>query len=140
MPTPDGDPEAAAGISTSVEQVDDVTILYVGGEIDLANCDFFRSTLEPCIASGAILVVDVADLDFIDSSGLKILVWASRTTTDVGGAFTLRHPSQAVRVALETCGLDFLVASSSTQEPDTAAFPDVIASLRAQAHGPVAES
>src|SRR5712671_6826874 len=97
MPTPDDDPEAAAGISTSVEHVDDVTILYVGGEIDLANCDFFRSTLEPCIASGAILVVDVADLDF-------------------------------------------LVASGGTDEPGTAAFPDVIASLRAQAHGPVAES
>ncbi len=133
-------PELRAPLSVYIEHVDGVTVASIGGEIDLNNCEELRAALEPCMQPGAILVVDLAAVDLIDASGLKVLVWASLTTIDAGGAFTLRRPTRAVRDLLEATHLDFLLAGEVSHERGLATFPDVIAHLRAQAHREVREN
>jgi anti-anti-sigma factor len=95
--------------ATSVEHDGHETVIRVRGEVDLSNCERLREVIEPCVDAGAKLVVDLAAVDFMDSSCLRVLAWASTTILDEGGSFSLRNPSPIARRLLEVTGLAFLL-------------------------------
>ncbi len=79
----------------------------VAGVIDLVTAPRFRSALVEILEAGnADAVVDLAAVDFIDASGIGVLVWAARMAGDRGGRLTIRNPSQAVRLVLDLADLD----------------------------------
>lgn len=55
---------------------------------------------------GADLVIDLAGVDFIDSSGLAVLIATHRRIGDLGGELVLRHPSRTVCRLLELTNLE----------------------------------
>ena len=79
------------------------TVIIPIGEIDLSNRDHLRSVLE---ATNGEVIVDLAGLTYLDSSGIGVLVAQHRRLTANGGCLQLRDPQPAVRRVLETCGLE----------------------------------
>jgi anti-anti-sigma factor len=73
------------------------------GEIDLAAADDLRTAIDAAldVDRGRTVVVDLRDVTFIDSTGIKELL---RPTVD-GFSVALRQPSVAVRRVLELSGL-----------------------------------
>ena len=68
----------------------------VAGEIDLVTAPRFRSALVEILEAGnADAVVDLAAVDFIDASGIGVLVWAARMAGDRGGRLTIRRAPRA---------------------------------------------
>ena len=51
------------------------------------------------------LVIDLAELDFVDSTGLGTLVSVVQRVRHVGGEMTLRSPTPATRSVIEMTGL-----------------------------------
>ena len=51
------------------------------------------------------VVVDLADVHFIDSSGVSLLVQAKQRIESQGGRFVLRRPAHRVKRVLEVSGL-----------------------------------
>jgi anti-anti-sigma factor len=51
-------------------------------------------------------VVDLSAVEFVDASGIGVLIWAAHQAADRGGRLTLRRPSRAVRVVLDLLELD----------------------------------
>ena len=80
-------------------------VASVHGEIDADNCREFGTTLLDGTAGPPSLVVDVADLGFIDSSGISELLKVTEAARDRGQELRLRQPSPAVRRVLEITGL-----------------------------------
>ncbi|HEY7628902.1 MAG TPA: STAS domain-containing protein [Ilumatobacteraceae bacterium] len=79
----------------------DRMLLVVRGEIDLMTATSFRAAVESALSdTPSRLVLDLADVGFIDSSGLAVLIEASRRTT-----VALRHPSASTERVLEASGL-----------------------------------
>jgi anti-anti-sigma factor len=86
------------------ERSGDTRVIALRGELDLANAATAESALRDSLASGVEVVVDMRELEFIDSTGIAMLVSA----LDGDGAPRLRFvpsPSPAVTRVLELTGL-----------------------------------
>ena len=78
----------------------------VEGELDLATAPVLASHLAPLPDGTADVVVDVSRIDFVDSTGLSVLVQAHHTARSAGRRLVLVSPSLRVRRLLEITGLD----------------------------------
>jgi anti-sigma B factor antagonist len=89
-----------------VETVGTACVVKLGGELDLYNADKVRSALAEATAdSPDRLVVDLSDVEFMDSTALGVLIEA-RTRLDNRRGFLLAAPGLETRRALEISGLD----------------------------------
>ncbi len=87
------------------EREGDTEVIALCGELDLANASTAEAALQGPLAAGRSVIVDMRELEFIDSTGIAILV-ASLNGDD--GASRIRFiPSSAPAVSrvLELTGL-----------------------------------
>jgi anti-sigma B factor antagonist len=90
----------------AVEKVGDASIVRLGGELDLYNAHEVRDTLlEACSDSPKRVVVDLGEVEFMDSTALGVLIEA-RTKLENGRGFLLAAPRLETRRALQISGLD----------------------------------
>lgn len=80
------------------------TTVSVQGDIDAATVDELRDVLRTCRKNG-VVVIDLAGVPFIDSSGLGALVQASRAARDAGGQLRVENAGPAVARAAQYAGL-----------------------------------
>ncbi len=89
-----------------VEQRDGATIVALAGELDLYNAEEVRAALlAACGDEPAVLVVDLAEVTFVDSTALGVLIEARSRLAD-RNSFRLAAPGLETRRALEISGLD----------------------------------
>ena len=88
---------------TVVTVGDDGTVEVVG-DIDMAVGPTLEATLLQCEASAEQLVVDLSEVRFIDSSGLRVLLGASRRAHQRGSTVVLRGVGAEVTRLLEITG------------------------------------
>jgi anti-anti-sigma factor len=78
------------------------TVVTLAGELDATNNLQLRQTLEAEIAAKPQrLIVDLSDLEFMDSSALKVLLHANRALARDGGALAFARPRGSVARVLE---------------------------------------
>jgi anti-anti-sigma factor len=84
-----------------------VRVLAVRGELDVDTCGELRRRLEPR-DGGPPPVVDLSDCRFIDSTGIGLLVRASRRAASDGaaGIVVVATPGSQVRKALRLTNVD----------------------------------
>ena len=89
-----------------VETIGDACVIRLGGELDLYNAHLVRDVLiDACGDSPHRVVVDLSEVEFVDSTALGVLIEA-RTKLDNRRAFLLAAPGLETRRALEISGLD----------------------------------
>jgi anti-sigma B factor antagonist len=81
-------------------------VLTLGGELDLATAPVLQRWLDPAMGGTATVVINLARLRFIDSSGLRLLVQADRRLRDSGGRLVLVRGPRAVHRVFELTRLD----------------------------------
>jgi anti-anti-sigma factor len=83
-----------------IRSQDRAAVIAVSGELDLAAGPALEQELAHAEQSGATLViVDLRGLEFIDSTGLGILIKAHRQAEEAGRQFAVvRGPSQVQRL------------------------------------------
>src|SRR5207247_10069830 len=79
--------------------------LRLVGEIDMATAPALQEALLVTLTDGRPVTVDMKDVTFIDSSGLKVIVSAAAETGS-RGPLTVKDPSAVVRRVLELYGLE----------------------------------
>jgi anti-anti-sigma factor len=90
----------------SIEHVDGAVVVALAGELDLYNAEEVRGALlDACADEPAVLVVDLEEVRFIDSTALGVLIEA-RSRMDDRSGFRLAAPGLETRRALEVSGLD----------------------------------
>jgi anti-sigma B factor antagonist len=91
------------------------TILDVTGEIDLATSPQLRAAVDAAFASGAgALCIDLTRTEFMDSSGLHVLIDAAHHAREVGCDLEIICPHGHVRRVIELAGVDQLVPLTSS--------------------------
>jgi anti-sigma B factor antagonist len=81
------------------------SVVAVAGELDLSNVDRLGEAARAALAEGAV-VIDLADVPFMDSSGVRLLDALLREAAAAGRALTVRPELQPrVRQVLEMTGL-----------------------------------
>jgi anti-sigma B factor antagonist len=85
----------------------DRTVLEVAGEVDVYTGPTLRDRISDLLDGGARdLVVDLARVDFIDSTGLGVLVGALNRARELGGSLQLICAQERVLKLLRITGLD----------------------------------
>jgi anti-sigma B factor antagonist len=82
------------------------TVVAVTGEVDLASSPDLAAYLTEV---DGVVVIDLAAVTFLDSSGMGALVSARKRLQGRGGDLSLRAPRDNVRAALEATGLGVLI-------------------------------
>jgi anti-sigma B factor antagonist len=76
------------------------------GEVDAATAHKLADTLDALVDDGAKLVVlDASDVEFLDSSGLRVIVNTGVKLSNAGGRLLIEGMSGAVQRVLEVSGL-----------------------------------
>lgn len=82
------------------------TTLRVSGEVDLATADELNRAAAAALQAGpGALVIDLAGVTFLDSTGLAVLVAVTNQTTASGVRLTIRDPVPRVRNVIRITGL-----------------------------------
>jgi anti-anti-sigma factor len=90
-------------------------VVRLCGELDIACSDDLRRDLNAARREhGEHLVLDLADLEFMDSGGLSVIVACYKATTAAGGSLTLAGPRPIVRRTLEITGLHRRIPVTAT--------------------------
>ena len=90
----------------AIERREGAVIVRLVGELDLYNAPEVRSALlEVCAEDPERLVVDLGDVDFVDSTALGVLIEA-RTKLTNRRSFLLAAPGLETHRALQISGLD----------------------------------
>jgi anti-sigma B factor antagonist len=104
------------------------TVLSVGGELDVVGAPDLRQAVVKAVADGCRgLILDISDLDFIDSFGIGAVVAALKRLRQRGGELALVCPSPRIRRVFEICDLDRIIAVHDSID-GAAAFRSVSAS------------
>ena len=83
------------------DAADGTTQLVLSGELDLTGAEFLADALEGAERGGAVVVVDLRGLEFMDSSGLHALLLAHARMEEAGGRLVLVQGPRAVRRVFE---------------------------------------
>jgi anti-anti-sigma factor len=91
----------------TVEQTGDRTVVGARGELDLATAPQLEDELLPPLHAGGAVALDLRGLDFMDSTGVRVIVAAHLAAQEHDGAFTVcAVPDGPVARVLEISGLD----------------------------------
>ncbi|MFF4806293.1 STAS domain-containing protein [Streptomyces sp. NPDC001351] len=96
-----------AGLSVEVSVIgSDAAIITVSGELDVDTGLVLQHQLAGQVVHGRRhLVLDLAEVPFMDSSGLGVIIRAVNEVRSIDGSVSLAAPSQVVRRLLDLTGV-----------------------------------
>lgn len=96
---------SAPDLEITTSEEGDASLLVVVGEVDASSADELRGAVVQALTVRPAVIIDLAGVTFMDSSGLSVLTHARSQADERGGALTLRSPSSCVTRLLEITGL-----------------------------------
>lgn len=98
------------GLRVEVDERDGVTVLAVGGELDLGSSPRLRdAALRRLLAGDRDLVLDLTGLEFLDSTGLGVVVAVLKRARTLGAELRLVITRERVRAPFRITGVDGLL-------------------------------
>ena len=95
-----------SNFSVDVQDGEQAVLIGVSGELDLASSPELERELERGTASAAeLLIIDLRKLEFMDSTGLSVLVRAHQKATQSGKRFAIVKGPQQVERLLSLTGV-----------------------------------
>ncbi|MGA8455173.1 MAG: STAS domain-containing protein [Streptosporangiaceae bacterium] len=96
------DPADEAYCAAEVSREDGTAVIRLSGELDMVSVENVRSVIEGALAGRSErLVFEVSGLEFMDSSGIALLISMTRKVK----AVEVRNPTAIVRRIIELTGL-----------------------------------
>ena len=100
-----------------------VAVVTVTGRVDSATAGDLEAALTALIGEGNNnLVLDLSGVDFLSSSGLRVLVTTLKSVRKSGGDVRLAQPSQRATDAVNLAGLDVLFKVFPDRESALASY------------------
>jgi anti-anti-sigma factor len=97
----------SAGFRVEVDEAPEGVTVTVSGEIDLATIPRLEHARDRALAGNPTCVlIDLRDVRFIDSSGLKFLIETDRLSRSGGWTLKLFRPAGAAMRAFVVTGID----------------------------------
>jgi anti-sigma B factor antagonist len=95
----------------------EASVISVIGELDLASSPALEEELQRLAAGhAALVIVDLSELEFMDSTGLSVLVRAHQRAEESGQRFGLINASQQVQRLLSLTGVADRLTLADTPE------------------------
>ena len=94
-------------LALTSRRVEEFEIIEVGGEVDVYTAPKLREAIVTAIDAGHTkLVIDVQKVDFLDSTGLGVLVGALKKVRAEGGSLDIVCTQERILKIFQITGLD----------------------------------
>ncbi len=93
-------------MALDITEKDGATIVALSGDVDLQTSPAVRQGLLECMEKHDQVIVDMSQVNYIDSSGVASLVEAFQVSRKKGSSFALAHVSTAAMRVLSLARLD----------------------------------
>ena len=93
-------------LSIDVQREGDDAVVRLAGELDISTSPDLQDALAELTGAPRRVTIDLAALEFVDSTGLAALLGAHKALAEQGGTLELRHPSKVVIGLVQITGLD----------------------------------
>jgi len=111
---------------TSSAEVDGVRVLAVRGELDLSTAPDLEGPLDTAVnGGGGAVLIDLAECEFIDSTGIALIVRAWQQLSGNGGkGWAICCANDQVQRVLDVSGLDQSLPVHANRDEGVAALRD----------------
>ncbi|MBI4771061.1 MAG: STAS domain-containing protein [Chloroflexi bacterium] len=107
----------------SVQDYKRVSVMKVAGRVDSATAPDLESALKQMVEGDkANIVLDLKDVDYMSSAGLRAIVTTLKAAKRAGGDLRLASPSPRVEEVLRLAGLTSIFSISASREEAVASF------------------
>lgn len=111
---PADQPAGRTKLTVTLERTGSAARIAAIGAVDASTAQLLRDSLSAAIADGvSTVVLDLAGVHYLDSSGVGALVQAHNSTTARGARLTVANPQPMVRRVLEVVGVLALLTGDS---------------------------
>ena len=94
-------------LTINTHEVDGFDVIEIGGEIDVYTAPRLRESIVAAVEAGhSRLIIDVQKVDFLDSTGLGVLVGALKRVRADGGSLDIVCTQERILKIFEITGLD----------------------------------
>lgn len=94
-------------LDVSTREQDGCTVVAATGEVDVFTAPVLDEALSAAVGAGATcLVVDLSGVEFLDSTGLSVLVKALKRVKESGGSLDVVVTAERVAKVFRITGLD----------------------------------
>ena len=103
-----------------VESEDGNVVVYLSGEIDVSNTERLETEIRGAVVGADSIVIDLEAVEFLDSSGLRLLKRLSVGATEANANFVVVAPPNSVaRSVIEIVSMsDEMAVQDSLQAPN----------------------
>ncbi len=94
-------------MNTKISEKDGRILLSVSGELDTLAADAFKDSLKPLFdrsSEGLAVDVDLSDLNYIASKGLRVFLMFQQEITSHGGSVKVVNATDTVREVFDLTG------------------------------------
>jgi anti-anti-sigma factor len=88
-------------VKLNIDEQGDLKVIRINGRIDASNCEDYRAKLYAEVEEKKKIVLCLEELDFIDSSGLGVLVKMLQMSLDRGGDVLITNLNYKTRLVFE---------------------------------------
>jgi anti-sigma B factor antagonist len=100
-----------------------IAVVSLAGRLDLMSARDVKDQLTKAVGEGwSRLVVDIQDVEFIDSSGLGALIGGLKAARVAGGDLRIARPGEQARYILQVSTLDRVLKPFPTVESALAGY------------------
>lgn len=92
-------------LQIQVSREPDRVVVSLAGELDMANAPLLQETIEREQLTAKIVVLDMQQLQFIDSTGLRIILATRERCSEQGRQFAITRGSEQVQRLLSITGV-----------------------------------
>ncbi|MET3767630.1 anti-sigma B factor antagonist [Marisediminicola sp. UYEF4] len=96
---------------------DGVAVLQLDGRLNMVTASCLRDHVGSAVSSGQNrIAVDLAGIEFIDSSGLGALINGLKTARQAGGDLRIAAPNDQVKLVLQLTNMERLLTAYDSAE------------------------
>jgi len=106
----------------SQEMNQDIMVIGLKGRLDMSNSDMLKEAFSTWLQSAHKFVFDCSNLEFLDSTGLGVLLLCLKEAMKKDGDIRLAAVNETVRMVLEITRADEIFQVFPTVEEGTASF------------------
>ena len=103
--------------------INDTAIINLKGSLTIKNLQVFQGLAEEAISETSFVMVNLANINFLDSSAIGAMVGLARQARDAGGDLFLAGASQRIRQTLSLLRLDNFFITYDNLDQGLAAQP-----------------
>lgn len=93
----------------NILQENGATVMQIIGRLDTVTSPDLDRAVKPLIEIGASIIFDCAQLEYISSSGLRVVLSTHKQLAAVGGRFAVRNLNREVRSVFDLTGFSRLL-------------------------------